>query len=530
MDEKKLDPVAQAKECWQFVVRKKWAMLFGGAFLGSVLLVALIVLLPPRYSASMTVLVDPQAVPSVSSITTMDAVRFDTLAQQVLSTTRLGQIVDELNLCPPSLACPSKQAYVESMSKAITIVVKSGGDRNLSAFTITYIGSDPKKTAEIVRRLADSFIQWDMATRGRQASRVREFLVAEQMQAKQALDDREARLSQFKLEHVYNQPGAPVLTNNAELNALKSQFQAKTAALSRLEQATDSMSPNTNTHSQEVQAERASLEEQQRRLVDQLTTLRTRYSDDYPDVEQANARLQAVQNRIAELTPVTTDPAEVSRLAGLNSEMARLREERTRLQEQIDNFQVRSSLPNPMLQFQMDDLVRDLTDAKSRYMSLFDKNVWAETATELEHKQDPGRFTTLDPPQVPDAPIVSKKRLLIPFMIPLGFVLSVVLVIAYEKFIKGTMGTEFALQAVLPPSVAVLGRIPVIETIDSRRSERKMAAVAVAGSIVCLLGAAAYLKKLPMITFTAGGSVLFCMIAILFLKLHPQKPGDKVSS
>ena len=60
-------------------------------------------LMPDRYKASTTILVDPQKVSEkyVSSTVNSDpAQRLTTITQQVLSTTRLQQIIDDMQLYP----------------------------------------------------------------------------------------------------------------------------------------------------------------------------------------------------------------------------------------------------------------------------------------------------------------------------------------------------------------------------------------------------------------------------------------------
>ena len=105
----------------------------GWIILGTVLFTLLgctcVLLMPDRYKASTTILVDPQKVSEkyVSSTMNSDpAQRLTTITQQVLSTTRLQQIIDDMQLYPELRGKVSREELIEIMRKDITITVKQG--------------------------------------------------------------------------------------------------------------------------------------------------------------------------------------------------------------------------------------------------------------------------------------------------------------------------------------------------------------------------------------------------------------------
>jgi hypothetical protein len=115
------------------------------------------------------------------------------------------------------------------------------------------------------------------------------------------------------------------------------------------------------------------------------------------------------------------------------------------------------------LQQEFADLNRDFAEAKKHYLSLEGKDFGLQLANELQHKQESERFTILDPARVPDVPDVNRKRQLLLFVsVPFCFLLSAGTVLFVERGVKGTIGTQDALQALLPVNVAVLGRIPMV--------------------------------------------------------------------
>ncbi|HEX2329050.1 MAG TPA: Wzz/FepE/Etk N-terminal domain-containing protein, partial [Candidatus Angelobacter sp.] len=100
----------------------------GWIFLGTVFFSlvggALVFMMPDHYKATTTILVDPQKVPEkyVSPTVSSDpGQRLTTITQQVLSSTRLQQIIDEQALYPELRGKLSREEIVELMRKDITL-------------------------------------------------------------------------------------------------------------------------------------------------------------------------------------------------------------------------------------------------------------------------------------------------------------------------------------------------------------------------------------------------------------------------
>jgi uncharacterized protein involved in exopolysaccharide biosynthesis len=531
---KKFDPSVHLKEMWQFVLYHKWSVLFGGVLLSTLFVVGVLLFVPTYYMASITVLVDPQKVPSVQEIVTMDQLRFETLSQQILSTSRLLRVTEELQLCDEVKNSGSKQAYVENMRDHVTIRVKTAGKGNLSSFVIGYKGTDPKVAAQIVSRLADGFMEWDIAARERQADRTKEFLTAEQQQAKEEVDMREAKLIEFKEQHVGELSGLGEATTAGRL---REKLQADAATIERLEQEKNELEQGHESRLQAASAAtnsevtmRTQLEAEQRRLEDQLLNLRARYSNEHPDVQRAKQHIDAIRDELSHLPPeasVVASKAAVSANVGaVEREIERLSEERKHLLEQLNSQHGRDL---PLLQAQLDDLSHDYEGARARYISLVGKNIWASTATKLEEKQEPGRFSILDPATIPEQPLKSKRALLIIVLVPLSFMIAAAFPVVYERFVRGTIATESALHEMLPSSIAILGRIPAIETPASRRRRRQAATLAVTGVIICGLVGAKALHKLPRMTVAATGSAVFCVAAVVIAEGRYRRPAGYVS-
>src|SRR5207248_799215 len=158
----------------------------GWIFLGTVLFslagFTFVLLLPDRYKATTTILVDPQKVPEkyVSPTVSSDpGQRLNTITQQVLSSTRLQQIIDDMHLYPELQGKISREELIEAMRKDITITVKQGSSSGLSAFTIEYEGRHRQIVAQVANQLAASFIDWNLKNREQQAQDTSDFLAGQ---------------------------------------------------------------------------------------------------------------------------------------------------------------------------------------------------------------------------------------------------------------------------------------------------------------------------------------------------------------
>src|SRR5215831_7111686 len=180
----------------------------GWIFLGTVIFslagCAFVMLMPDRYKASTTILVDPQKVPEkyVSPTVSSDpGQRLTTITQQVLSSTRLQQIIDDMQLYPELRGKVSREELIDLMRKDITITVKQGSSAGLSAFTIEYEGTQASQVARVANELAASFIDWNLKSREQQSIDTTDFLNNQLATAKGSLEEQEKKLSAFKLRH-----------------------------------------------------------------------------------------------------------------------------------------------------------------------------------------------------------------------------------------------------------------------------------------------------------------------------------------
>ena len=483
----------------------------GWIFLGTVILslvgFAIVLLMPDRYKATTTILVDPQKVSEkyVSPTVNSDpGQRLTTITQQVLSVTRLQQIIDDMHLYPELKGKMSREEVIELMRKDITITVKQGSSSGLSAFTIEYEGRQRQQVAQVANQLAASFIEWNVKSREQQSQDTTEFLDAQLKEAKQNLEEQEARLSAFKMRHLGEMPEQQA-ANMQALTQLQTQFQANTDALNRLEVERTLLSrglesPNAGDGKPApVLTERAKLEDERRRLRARLQDLQNRYTSAHPEVVDTASQLQRVEDRLKTLPPdpvvaeVHDNTAVTVRLQLIDRESKRLTQEQERITDQMASYRSKVDAV-PVREQEMAELNRNYSVSKDHYQSLLDKTFSAGMAADLEKKQQAEHFTILDLAQVPEKPFKPKRGLM--FIGAFLGALAMSLGLAYlADMMNSSVKFERELKAMLPANVPLLAVVPQLQSAADRRSSIRFAVIAVVISLIgCALEAGLFLK------------------------------------
>lgn len=491
----------------------------GWIFLGTVFFslagFTVIFLLPNHYKATTTILVDPQKVPEqyVSPTVSSDpAQRLNTISDQVLSSTRLQQIIDEMHLYPELRGQLSREEIIDIMRKYVSVRVKQGSSAELSSFTIEYEGTHPKEVAQVANQLAASFIEWNVKNRKQQAENTTQFLASQLKNAKQNLETQEKKVSAFKMQHLGEMPEQQP-ANMQALSQLQMQFQANTEALNRLEvertlltRGLEPAGPGSTPRAATVPVtERARLEAERLQLKQQLNDLERRYTGAHPEVRDAAARLQQVEEQLKTLPPdppltvdTQDDSAVTVRLQLLDREAKRLMSEQARITSQISSYRSKVDAV-PVREQQMAELDRNYSVSKEHYQSLLDKTFSAGMAADLERKQQAEHFTILDLAQVPERPFKPKRMLMLPGALLAALALAIGLA-CLKDMLDNSLKLERELRAMLPANVALLATVPKLQAMADRRRAIRFAVVAALVALIgCALEAGLFLKLHPIL-------------------------------
>lgn len=422
-----------------------------------------VMLLPAKYTAQGTILVESQQIPTEfvrSTINTYAQERISTIRQRVMTRNRLLEVADEYSLFPRSLGL-SESERVTLMRQRLRVDLittpaqaRSANRDNTIAFTISYTDGDARKAFLVANKFITLFLDEDVRTRTAGASNTTEFFEREANRLRKAVADMEERVSDYKSKN------ADALPEHLNMH------------LNMLERARNTLA-NSQTSISQLEEERRFLETQLisgnggdnslpaelARLESELARLRTTYRDSYPEVVAKREEIAAVRARMAPseeirrlrdklgqaenaLTQVeraaTPDPeaiaaAEADVEAARTALSDRITEETRKGTNDIAGVQLEGRIAvienrirmlnkkteesmasiaeleekvarTPEVERGISALTRDYNNLFSEYQDVLAKRGDAQLAENLEENQQAEKFSILEPALQPDKP------------------------------------------------------------------------------------------------------------------------------
>src|SRR3954447_20774949 len=290
-------------DVWQ---RRKWLALiaFIAAFAG---VTSLALSLPNIYRASATVMVERQQVSETfvrPTVTSELETRIQTIHKQVMSRARLSDVISRLGLYPEMRGQVPIDAIVERLRRDVDFSVsgvdQTSGRTSTIAFTISYTGRDPVTAAEVANLLTSFHVEENTKSREQQAVRTADFLKSQLDEIKRSLDSDQQRIGEYKRQH-NGELAEQVETNLAALerfnNQLRLNGEYQIRAMERKERlereaaAAAAPAPAPAPTAPAVSTPASELA----KLKDQLTDLRRKYSDQYPDIVHLRQEIAALE-------------------------------------------------------------------------------------------------------------------------------------------------------------------------------------------------------------------------------------------
>ena len=477
------------------MLRRHLALILTLAVIGPALGYGVSRFLPSRYKSSTLVLVEQPSVPTdiIRPVDTTDInERLASMQQQILSRSRLEPIIRQYGLFQSEVDKSSMDDLVAQLQKDIEVTpvlpMEATRASNLPGFFVNVTLPDPRIAQEVCTSVTSMFIEENLRQRQSRSEDTTQFLTQQLEDAKKNLDEQDGKLAAFQSRYMGSLPDEAG-TNINLLNNLTTQLEAATQAMARAQQE---KSFNQTMLGQQMAAWQASkagqnpdaLDQQLAALQTQLTSLRARYTDDYPDVIKAKADIAAIEKKMADNAQgdgqadgaganknpkAAVEPAQITQLRAAIHNSDEVIAEKTREQEQIrqqiKTYQERIQ-STPAVEQQFKELTRGYQTALQSYNELQKKQEDSKMAVELEKKQQGQQFRVLDPANLPDKPSFPNRVLFTLGGLSGGLFLAVGLAIFIElqnTSMRSERDVEFALR--LP----VLAVVPAIEPVAARR-------------------------------------------------------------
>ena len=410
--------------------RRKWWIL-GPLFFGWLLVFASAWVLPPTYTSESVILVEEPKVPNtyVEPNVQVDlSERLQAMRQQILSRTRLLNLIDSLKLYPRYQGSPDEQVmHMREDIKLELVQAPASAGKNsgeLVAFKINYEASNPIAAQQVNARLASFFIDENVRASQEQSEATTLFLDSQARAAEQSLADQEAKVHSFEAQHEGALP-QELQSNIQILHGIQEQLQSAMTARERALQQQTYLNSQLNQYqsmgTEGLAGAPPTIDAQLETARAELAQLRAKYTDDHPDIKAMKddiARLEKLKKDLGaeakeSLETNSASPAQVaamspimqiqSQLKANKQELQALDAKIQQLQAAAQQYQQRMS-ETPAVEAQMEDMMRDYQSSKRDYAELTAKKQRSALATSLQRQQQGEQFRIIDPPSLPDKP------------------------------------------------------------------------------------------------------------------------------
>ncbi len=412
--------------------RRRWIWALLPVLLGAATGYLLARLVPPNFVSSATVqeVVD-RSPDSVLPALAFSSYRLSALKQQALTPGRAESLVARFSLYPSHANPLSGAQALARIDRDLVVSPSPAG------FTLSFTAGDPSTAQKVCAELVSLFrseeqknLQRDAGNQGSAGSGIPggtgpAFLARQVDEAKRNLDEREARLSEFKRRHAADLSGSASKQTEDRIAEYETQLQDADAAVKRALQqraaltellfaqkpsALEGRKPAepvaTEALEQELAADQA-----------QLVILEARYTEDHPDVVKLKSDIAQLQAKIAKArkgssgtaagksdAPTAAAPPQNAQLQAqireLDAQIQEKTREQARLQQELLNSRARlDSLP--LFAQEYKELTADAASARTHYTGLLDKQSQAFKVVQA----GPNSLPVVEPPNLPERPV-----------------------------------------------------------------------------------------------------------------------------
>lgn len=468
------------------MLRRRWLLITVLTAIGVSLAYGIAKILPAKYTSQALVSVQaPIVSPNVVGAGDLIDIsqRLESLQQDLLSRTRLEPIIRQLGLFPEEVSSHPMDELVDRLQKDIDVspVQSMPGTHadSLPGFYVNVTMENPRTAQQVCSAITSMFIGESLRIQNQRTVQTTDFLSQQLADAKTALDDQDSKLAAFKLQYLGTLPD-DAQTNLSLLNGMNTQLDSATQSLARAQQDksfAESLLAQQREAWQDSQSghDPVTLEQQLAALQTNLVSLRSRYTDDYPDVIKAKADIAALQKQIAESSRESADsdapktkkpvvePASITQLRAeiLSDEQIIADDTHTqeKLKKQIEVYEGRVQT-SPLVEQKYKELTRGYQTALDNYNDLLRRRETSVISGNVAQQQQGEQFKVLDAANLPGSPSFPNPLKFSLGGLGGGLILGLGLAFLLEMkdtSIRNERDVEFALR--LP----VLAMIPAIE-------------------------------------------------------------------
>lgn len=375
--------------------------------------------MPDEYEASSRVYVDTQTLlqPLLGNMTIRPRVeqQLQLMTRTLFSRPNLEQVVRSSDL---DLTVDSEQELEQLVTRLRgEISLRSAGRENL--YTISYSDNDPQQARAVVQAMLDQFVEGSLGNTREDLASSQQFIDEQIAMYEVRLDGIEDQIKDFQREHFQIiESGGDYYgrLENAERQLAEARLQLQEAERRRdaLQSTVEGAQPVLLPQDPREGATR--FDSRIAELESRLDQLRTRYTDQHPDVQSTERILEDLQARRQQALAARNSSSQgigqeagqyvqqlQFALADAESQVASLRARVEEYRQRYEGLRARvDEIPEVEAQYQA--LRRDRDVLKRNYERLLETRERASLTGELENRPQRAEFRVIDPPFVPGSP------------------------------------------------------------------------------------------------------------------------------
>ena len=470
----------------------------------SVFLVAAVVAfsLPKKYRSTATILIEAQEVPNdyvKANITSFADQRLQAINQRITGAPQLLEMIKRFRLYEDLKQSLTMDEIVDRMRKkdikfntisADVVDPRSGRPAQATiAFSVSYVSSTADSAQQVANELSSLYMAENLKVREQQSEGTSKFLDDEMRALRGSLAAIEGRIASFKQQNINSLPELSQINMQAyeqadrDIRQLSDQLRTLKEKEGYIQAQLASTAPEMASNDKETL----------RQLRVHLVELKSKFSDEYPDVVKIKAQIQELEQQLKTsgkgAGAVKPDnPAYVtlaSQLAGTQSEIESARRQIAEATKKRESYQKRI-FSSPRVEEGYKTLMVERNTLQQKYDDLSKKAMEAKVAHGMEKEQLGERFTLVDPARLPERPISPN----VPAILLIGLILGLgsgVGLAAIKEAADQSIRSAEALSRLT--GLPVLVTVPeLVSGLDLER--RKSSRLLVAGAtVVCLVAA-----------------------------------------
>ncbi len=491
---------------------------------------AIIMMLPPLYTAQGKILVESQQISEAlvrSTVSSYAEERIQTIRQRVMTRARLLEIAEKFDLFPRDKGL-SEGERVRRMRDAfgMNLISANAGRRrrnqpdNTIGINVSFTDRSPDKAFQVTNELMTLILSEDVRARTEGASSATEFFAQESRRLAEAIDKTEDQIADFKAKN------ADALPENLALNRqtlIRSQedLARVEAAITQAEDEMTLLQTQIATYLAGTGGSAGGPAQEILRLKTQLAALRADKTEAHPDViamrqqiaslERQLAPSGAVQKLRSELaaaddalrearaaTPVDEDLVSQRRreaaaarqrlsdriateaaagsadlvMTQMQGRLDMAGSRHASLLDQVDALKSTIADMNdrvartPLVERGLSTLTRDIQNLRNEYQTLKDKQATAQLSESLEDNQKAEKFSILESAQRPDSPSSPERGKLMLLLLIASIGVGGLVAFVAELLLATLRGRGHLVSVIQEAPIAV---IPYFEAENERR-------------------------------------------------------------